>query len=104
MASIPSDPNELLNARVRVPSHVVYRDFGGETVILNLDSGMYHGLNGTAAAMVKALDEHATVEQAVVQIAAEYNQPLERIERDVVDLCGKLLERGLVETDAGGNA
>jgi hypothetical protein len=101
---MPTDPTALLRARVRVPSHVVYRDFGGETVILNLDSGMYHGLNGTAAEMIRALDASTTVEEAVAGLAAEYDQPLERIERDVIGLCGKLLERGLVEVEGGASA
>lgn len=35
----------LLAARPPVPDHVVYRAFVDETVVLNLDTGRYHGLN-----------------------------------------------------------
>jgi hypothetical protein len=104
MEATPPDPSRLLRARVRVPEHVVYRDFGGETVILNLETGMYHGLNATAAAMVEGLKGSATVEEAVERLSGEFGQPREVIERDVLGLCASLLERGLVETDGGGAA
>ena len=35
---------EIMQSRLRVPEHVVYRSFGEETVVVNLRSGKYHGL------------------------------------------------------------
>ena len=29
----------------RIPQHVVFRGFATETVVLNLETGKYHGLN-----------------------------------------------------------
>src|ERR671938_504612 len=60
MEAAPSN-DAMLTARLRVPEHVVYRDFDDETVVLNLDSGQYHGLNPTAAAMLSAVDGAETV-------------------------------------------
>ena len=88
-----------LESRLRVPEHVVYRDFGDETVVLNLDSGMYHGLNSTAATMLSAVGEAETVGAAVERLVAEFDQPREVIENDVLDLCRALAERGLIERD-----
>jgi hypothetical protein len=96
-----SPDSSLLRSRVRVPQHVVYRDFGDETVILNLDSGMYHGLNRTAAAMVERLGDSDTVDAAVERLSTDFDEPRERIERDVLDLCRALDERGLIERDDG---
>ena len=92
-----SRDRSLLEARVRVPDHVVYRDFGDETVILNLDTGMYHGLNATAAAMVAALGESDSVGAAADRVAGDLGQPREVIESDILDLCRALSERGLIE-------
>ena len=92
----------MLESRLRVPEHVVYRDFGDETVVLNLDSGMYHGLNRTAAAMLKVVGESDTVDAAVERLVAEFEQPREVIERDLLDLCKALSERGLIERDDDG--
>lgn len=89
--------------RVRIPEHVVYRDFGNETVILNLQSGMYHGLNATAALMVERLGESGSVSATIATLTDETGQPREVIERDVAELCAALTERGLIEPDPGGD-
>ena len=88
---------EMLESRLRVPDHVVYRDFGDETVVLNLDSGMYHGLNGTAAVMLTVVGESDTVEVAVEKLMERFEQPREVIEPDLLELCRALAERGLIE-------
>lgn len=88
-----------LDSRLRVPEHVVYRDFGDETVVLNLDSGMYHGLNTTAARMLAVVGESATVDAAIERLVTEFEQPREVIETDLLGLCRALSERGLIEHD-----
>lgn len=88
---------DLTAATARVPAHVVYRMFAQETVVLNLKTGRYHGLNPTAGTMLTALERHATVGEAAVWLAAHYEQPLEEIERDIRALCLDLLDRGLIE-------
>ncbi|HXA55255.1 MAG TPA: PqqD family protein [Solirubrobacteraceae bacterium] len=102
MASPPTD--DLLAARVRMPQHVVCRSFVAETVVLNLQTGQYHGLNPTAGRMLEALQQAPTVAAAVDGIAAQYHVEQELIQRDLLALVGGLLERGLIETvdDAGG--
>lgn len=91
----------LLDVTVKVPQHVVHRSFPSETVVLNLQTGKYHGLNPTAGRMLVALTEQGSVRAAAASIAAEYDQPAEATERDICDLCGALLERGLIEIDDG---
>jgi len=84
-------------ARARVPSHVVFRSFPRETVVLNLDTGKYHGLNPTAGRMLELLEKSETVDAAAVRLADEYGQELDVIRRDLYDLCVELRERGLLE-------
>jgi hypothetical protein len=100
VTSQPPD-TELLTARVRVPEHVVYREFADDTVILNLKSGMYHGMNATAARMLEELSSSASVGDAVETLASELEAPRDVIERDVVGLCRTLEERGLIARDGG---
>jgi Coenzyme PQQ synthesis protein D (PqqD) len=88
---------ETLAARLRVPEHVVYRDFPEETIVLNLDSGVYHGLNRTAARMLEVVQQRDSVGAAVDELAEEFGQPRDVIERDLVGLCKTLEERGLIE-------
>jgi hypothetical protein len=99
MAS-PSD-QELLAARARLPQHVVHRSFVAETVVLNLRTGKYHGLNPTAGKMLEGLEEAPSVGAAVPALAGEYGVEESQIESDLIALCRGLLERNLIEiTDA----
>lgn len=96
--------SELLTARVRLPQHVVHRNFVAETVVLNLHTGQYHGLNPTAGRMLEALERAPTVGATVSELAGEYGVEEEQIQRDLLALTRGLLERGLIETvddDAG---
>jgi hypothetical protein len=91
----------LLDARVALPRHVVHRAFAAETVVLNLDTGRYHGLNHTAGQMLAALERHGAVRAAAVDVADAFARPLEQVERDLCDLVAQLVERGLLELDDG---
>ena len=99
----PAGDESILSSRVSVPEHVVYRDFAEETVILNLESGQYHGLNGTAARMLEVLRSRDSVGAAVDELTREFEQPADVIERDVIELCAALSDRGLIERHAGSD-
>jgi hypothetical protein len=97
-----SSTSSLLASKVRVPQHVVYRSFPSETVVLNLQTGKYHGLNATAGQMLDALEQAACVRDAAATLAESYEQAQSLIEQDLCELCQSLLERGLIETDDDG--
>jgi hypothetical protein len=86
----------LLDKRVRVPQHVVYRAFPAETVVLNLETGLYHGLNATGGQMLEVLERADSVRSAVQLLAADYGVPPADVERDVQELCEGLESRGLI--------
>ena len=92
-----SSTSNLLTARVRLPQHVVHRSFVAETVVLNLRTGKYHGLNPTAGKMLEALAAAPTAGAIVPELAREYDVEPDKIESDLVALCQGLLERGLIE-------
>jgi Coenzyme PQQ synthesis protein D (PqqD) len=94
-----ADAASLLTSGISVPRHVVYRRLPTETVVFNLQTGRYHGLNATAGTMLEALEQAGSVREAAAKVAAEYNQPQEIIERDMCDLCNGLLARDLIELD-----
>lgn len=84
-----------LDLRVSVPDHVVYRSFVNETVILNLRTGRYHGLNVTGGRMLKLLERHS-LGDAATRLSAEYDRPIPDVVRDVQEFCKRLIERGLI--------
>jgi hypothetical protein len=87
------------NGHVRIPEHVVHRSFGEQSVVLNLQTGRYHGLNGTGRRMFEMLEETGTLEGVAKRLAQEYDHPEAEITADLVDLCAELSERGLLEMD-----
>ncbi len=91
----------LARAHVRVPDHVVQRAFESETVVLNLHTGEYHGLNHTAARMLEALREHGSVPATAEVIAREFQLPVEKVTGDLTDLCADLAFRSLIEIAPG---
>lgn len=101
-ADATPERESLLAASVKVPQHVVFRSFPTETVVLNLETGKYHGLNPTAGRMLEELGKDVSVRDAAAAIAAEYEQPQADTERDICDLCQALAERGLVEIEDNG--
>lgn len=88
---------DLLTARVRVPQHVVFREFPAETVVLNLQTEQYHGLNPTAGAMLTELGRSSSVSEAAVAVARQFDRPEDEVRTHVLGLCAQLLERGLIE-------
>ena len=68
----------MLDRAFRVPDHVVYRAFALETVVVNLELGVYHGLNPTAGRMLELLERRSNVRDAAAALADELGQPQER--------------------------
>lgn len=82
---------------VRKPDHVAHRPMGEESVLLNLSTGEYHGLNSSASAMFEKLLEHGRPGPAADAVAGEFGVPADEILADMLELCTGLLERGLIE-------
>jgi hypothetical protein len=91
------DDETLLNARMRLPQHVVHRSFVAETVVLNLETGKYHGLNPTAGRMLDVVNSADSVRAAAADIAGEYGEDPSTVTADLLAFCRDLLDRKLVE-------
>jgi len=87
----------VLDATVRVPNHVVYRSFVQETVVLNLETGRYHGLNPTAGTMLSALEAAGSIRGALRSLTEEFPDAGDRLESDLVRFCEHARQRGLIE-------
>jgi hypothetical protein len=87
---------------VHVPEHVVMRAFPGETVMLNLQTGTYHGLNSTAGRMLDTLQEHGVIADAAAVVARQYGEDPARVLADLLTLCEGLVERGLLAVEGCG--
>jgi hypothetical protein len=101
MATDPQT-NASTVTRFRIPEHVAFRDFVVETVMLNLKTGKYHGLNRTAGRMLTVLSEVGEVPAAAQRLADEYGQPVTEIEADLQAFVDDLVARDLLAVDEAG--
>jgi len=88
----------LLARQARVPEHVVYREFAQETVVLNLQTGQYHGLNPTGGRMLEVVERTASLREAAAELSAMLPVDPAMVERDLLRFCWDLSQRGLIET------
>lgn len=80
----------------------VWRDIGGEVVILNADGTQVCLLNETAATIWTLLDGARDVRAIAQAIEGQYEVPLEEAMADVEAFAGQLVAAGLAEwSDAG---
>jgi Coenzyme PQQ synthesis protein D (PqqD) len=89
--------HDLLDTCLRLPGHVVHRSFITETVLLNLQTGKYHGLNPVGGVMLETINDAPSVRQAIESVADRYGEDSAVVEADLLTLCASLLERGLME-------
>ena len=85
-----------LSDKVTTPAQVMAREVGDETVILDLTSGTYYGLDPVGARIWQLMADGQTLMQVCEVMLAEYDVTREDIERDVLALVQTLLERKLV--------
>ena len=81
--------------RVRVHKSVLSRELGGETVLLNLESGVYYGLDAIGTRAWNLLAENRTLAEVRAVMLGEFDVSAETLERDLAtlvrDLCDKQL-------------
>src|SRR6185436_4657777 len=87
-------------SRVRVPSDVLLSELDGESVLLNLKTETYFGLDAVGTRMWSALTASDSIQAAYEVLKAEYDVDAERLREDMVTLLEKLLENGLLEVSA----
>ena len=85
---------------VEIPQHVVFRTFAAETIMLNLKTGTYHGLNPTAGTMLETLQRHGVIADAAAVITAHFCADAEAVQSDLLALCSGLMKRGLLVVKA----
>ena len=89
----------MYNARtmkVTIPDDVVFRDVGGEAVLLNLVTGTYFGLDEVGTRIWHLVGEHGSTEPVIAALLAEYEVDEPKVRQDVDRLIRQLLDTGLV--------
>jgi hypothetical protein len=87
--------------RVLMPSDVLTCELDRESVLLNLKSERYFGLDEVGSRMWKVLTRSESIQAAYQALLAEYAVDPEQLSRDLEDFIEKLLGQGLIEVRDG---
>lgn len=68
----------------------------GETVLLNLDNGMYYSLNRVGTVIWELCDGHHTLKQILVEICEKFEVEEAQAKHDLLLLSSQLLEQKLL--------
>jgi len=82
--------------RAVVPSNVLIRFLDQESVLLNLDTERYFGLDAVGTRMWQVVTGAANLETALTQLLEEYDAPPEKLRTDLSILLEHLIENGLI--------
>jgi len=85
--------------RVRVPDDVLISNLQEESVILNLNSERYFGLDNVGTRMLSVLSASNSIEAAYEVLKGEYDVDAQVLRQDLTSLIENLLQQGLVKID-----
>lgn len=81
---------------MRVATDVISRKVGDEVVLLDLQRGVYFGLDEIGARVWTLLSSGNEPAEIVAALAREFEAPVETIDVDVRKLLGELRDEGLI--------
>jgi coenzyme PQQ synthesis protein D (PqqD) len=85
------------NQRVKLSDDVLISDLQGESVILNVNSQRYYGLDKVGTRFLTLLSNSESIEHAFANLSDEYDVESDELRGDLTDLLTELTKAGLVE-------
>lgn len=81
---------------MRVAEGIVFRELQDETVILNLETGTYFGLDPIGTRIWQLCQEKRLLRSVWETLQTEYEAPAEELEADLLGFVDELSQKGLV--------
>jgi hypothetical protein len=91
---MPDRPVSLCETVIISPD-VVFKELGGEGVLLDLASGIYFGLDETSTRLWQLLQTHGSLRRVFDEMIAEFEVDPDRLEGDLLDFVADLTRRKL---------
>ena len=82
--------------RVKIPDDVLISKLQEESVILNLDSERYYGLDDIGTRILSVLTTSESIEAAYQTLVNEYDVDADVLRQDLIELIENLSEQGLI--------
>jgi hypothetical protein len=93
--------NASLDRSVRLAEDVVFRELEGETVILNLESGTYFGLDPVGTRIWQLCQEHGSLRLVWQVMQDEFEASADDLQADLLSFIDELSAKGLVRFEIG---
>lgn len=87
---------QVLKQTLRANESVVSADLDGETVLLNVETGVYFGLDPVGTEIWKVLEKGATEDEVVVRLGEIFEVDADQLRDDVRDFVTQLQDKQLV--------
>ena len=82
---------------MKIPDDVLISKLQEESVILNLDSERYYGLDDIGTRFLAALTASDSIEAAYETLATEYDVDPQTLRQDLLELVQNLADQGLIQ-------
>ena len=86
-----------LNHRLRITEDVIYQKVDEEMVLLNLETGIYYGLDPVGSRFLELLLQHDSLDRVFENMLREYEVSPERLQQDIQRLVQQLQTNKLVD-------
>jgi Coenzyme PQQ synthesis protein D (PqqD) len=90
---------QSLSLQVKPSEDVVWRDLQGESVLLDLKSGVYFGLDTVGTRIWTLLQAQSDLQAVLEELLREYEVTEETCASDLLNLVSLLAEKGLVQME-----
>lgn len=100
MPSEKTGPNtDLRTLQVVIPDELIFQDLDGETVLLDMKSGQYFGMDETGSRIWKLLGEYDNLQEVLDALLAEYDVAADICRQELLAFLENLETSGLVTVE-----
>jgi len=87
----------FIHGPCRTPAHVLVRFLDRESVLLNLETEQYFGLDETGTRMWQLVTASPNIDAAYQELLAEFDVEPELLRSNLMELLGRLVDSGLLQ-------
>jgi hypothetical protein len=87
--------------KIEISDDVVWRELGGEVVILDLATQHYFGLTGSGSDMWLLIAEHGSSDSVIDRLATSYSVEPANLRADFEKLVNELVAKGMLRVSNG---
>lgn len=90
-------PLTALKSEVKISKNVFFREMEGEAVLLNVQTGVYFGLDSTGTAIWQILEKKSRLDQVLKAMLQDYEIDEDTCRADLLKFVSSLEKNGLLE-------